>query len=173
MKELSDDLLDVQRLEMGKMNPVLTEVLVSDLVNELKSTIHPFISDKKHKIEYKVPEGHSIKCDSSRIMQVLINLVTNAIKYSPDGGEIIISVEKKNDSTLFSVQDHGLGLSVDDLDKLFKPFPDIHEKRVRQGTGLGLNISKGIVELHGGEIWAESEGEGKGSVFRFTIPLSI
>ena len=100
-------------------------------------------------------------------------MVTNAIKYSPDGGRIKLSATQKPDSVMFSVEDQGVGLSDEDMDELFKPFPEIDNNIVRHGTGLGLSISKGIVDLHKGEIWAESEGRGKGAVFNFSLPLRL
>jgi K+-sensing histidine kinase KdpD len=104
-------------------------------------------------------------------MQVLVNLIDNASKYSPKRSRIKVKAETVNDEIKFSIMDEGIGLTEEDIPKLFKPFPDIERPVVTErSVGLGLSICKGIVELHGGEIWAESDGMNKGSKFIFTIP---
>ena len=108
----------------------------------------------------------------ARVMQVLVNLLSNASKFSPNGCEILVEVEEVEGGVLFKVVDTGIGIDAGDIDKLFTPFPSIERSYVtEQSTGLGLSICKGIVELHGGRIWAECEGHGKGSTFAFTIPI--
>lgn len=109
--------------------------------------------------------------DRSRISQVLINLLSNASRFSPEDSTVKLKVTEKEDSVMVSVEDEGIGLSEENMGELFKPFPQIDRPTVTEkSTGLGLSICKGIVELHGGEIWAESEGRGEGSTFYFTLP---
>ncbi len=171
LRVLSDDLLDMLRFNMDKITLNSSEVLLSDLFNELETAIYPLIIDNKHLLIFNSSKDCTVWCDQARIMQVLFNLVTNAIKYNPDGGKIKVSATKTEGDVIFSVVDYGIGLSGEDLGKLFNPFPEIDNRMVRHGTGLGLSICKGIVDLHGGEIWVESEGHGHGSVFIFTIPV--
>lgn len=104
-------------------------------------------------------------------MQVLINLLSNASKFSHVGSEIILDIRKDGENAVFSVYDASVGLSKEDLSKLFTPFPDILVDGNAGGTGLGLSICKGIINLHGGEIWAESKGKDQGSMFSFNLPI--
>jgi two-component system sensor histidine kinase VicK len=101
------------------------------------------------------------------------NLLTNAVKYSPNGGTVTLAGRQERHDLLVSVQDQGLGMPAAELDKIFDRFHRVSGDVARQigGTGLGLAICKGLVDAHGGRIWAESEGDSKGSVFKFTLPL--
>jgi len=132
-----------------------------------------------------IPER--IKADERKIKQILYNLLSNAVKFTPDGGEISIRTtlcrlsrtnggnkSKGMDRGLkISVNDTGIGIDPKDLERIFYPFEQVDQtaKRRFQGTGLGLSLSKRFVELHNGEIWAESTGEGNGSAFHFTLPI--
>ena len=171
LKILSDDLLDVQRLEAGRIRLDVRRVPVGDLFGELEGVFRPLIRGDSHTVVFDYPSDLLVRCDPMRLGQVLSNLVSNAVRYSPGGGVVRVSAVLGDGGVVFSVSDEGLGLSEADLGEVFKPFPDMTHHRVRHGTGLGLSICKGIVELHGGEIWAESEGLGKGSVFGFRVPL--
>ena len=105
-------------------------------------------------------------------MQVIVNLLTNASKFSPDASEIDLDISQTDEAIKFRATDSGVGISSEDISKLFTPFPGILVDGNVGGTGLGLSICKGIVDLHCGEIWAESNGQGQGSRFYFTIPIS-
>jgi two-component system phosphate regulon sensor histidine kinase PhoR len=109
--------------------------------------------------------------DEARVEQVLVNLIHNAIKFTPSGGRISISAKAKDNDILVSVADTGIGISPDDLPRIFERFYKADKSRSGGGTGLGLAIAKHIVEAHGGRIWAEST-EGRGSIFNFTLPLA-
>ncbi|MBD3206157.1 response regulator [Candidatus Bathyarchaeota archaeon] len=172
LESLTDDLLDQQRLECGKMDIEHELVQVSDLLGHIEEEISPVITNKNQRLELLIHSGVStIEADKKKVSQVLINLLTNASKFSPDNSDIILLVEDKNSYLKFSVKDEGFGLNEDDICKLFKPFPEIERPSVTEkSTGLGLSICKGIVDLHGGEIWAESKGRGRGSTFQFTLP---
>ena len=111
----------------------------------------------------------SIEADRTRLEQVLVNLIHNAVKFTPSGGSIGVSARKKNSSVEFAVKDTGIGISKDDLPRIFERFYKTDPARNKRGTGLGLAIAKHIVEAHGGHIGVESE-EGKGSRFFFTVP---
>jgi len=113
-----------------------------------------------------------IDVDPLRAERVLYNLIDNAIKYSPDGGEVKISARQEKENLVVCVSDQGLGISKDDQLRLFQKFQrlDVMVKKNIQGIGLGLNVCRILVEAHGGQIWVESR-KGKGSTFCFTIPL--
>lgn len=168
---LSRDLLDMQRLESGKLVINRKEVSINAILEQLESEMIPIILKKEQILDIdNLVEGSEIYCDELRVLQVLINLVHNASKYSDYGSTISLVVADEGDAVSFSVRDNGLGLSKEDLNKLFTPFPDIRIRNASHGSGLGLSISKGIIDLHGGIIKAESIGPGKGSTFKFVLP---
>jgi signal transduction histidine kinase len=108
--------------------------------------------------------------DAGRLEQVLQNLVTNAIKYAPGGGPIEISVEADAQQVTVSVRDQGLGIAAEELPQVFERFYRVAGTRGLEGSGLGLYICQGIVSAHGGRIWANSDGPGRGSTFGFSLP---
>jgi len=103
---------------------------------------------------------------------VLINLLSNASKFSPVGSVLVLEVYEEDENIIFSLTDQGIGIREEDYEKLFNPFPGIHADRSYGGTGLGLSISKGIIDLHGGDIWVESQGTDTGCTFTFSIPFT-
>ncbi|MFA5944101.1 MAG: HAMP domain-containing sensor histidine kinase, partial [Candidatus Thermoplasmatota archaeon] len=115
-----------------------------------------------------------VDVDQAKCMQVLMNLVSNAVKYTPTGGRVDVGLKVDAKEAIVSIQDNGLGMTPEQLAQLFQPFVRLHEDKpgVAKGTGLGLYISKGIVEQHGGRIWAESAGPGKGSTFFVAWPVA-
>jgi two-component system phosphate regulon sensor histidine kinase PhoR len=117
------------------------------------------------------PDLPKVMADEARVEQVMVNLIHNAIKFTPSGGRITISAKVKDTDILVSVSDTGIGIPADDLPRIFERFYKADKSRTGGGTGLGLAIAKHIVEAHGGRIWAESI-EGKGSTFNFTLPLT-
>jgi two-component system sensor histidine kinase KdpD len=171
LEHLSNDLLDMQRIESGRMTVNKARVPVSKILDLLRSEMTPILGNKEQTLEINMPSTKtSIECDELRILQVLINLVQNSSNYSDYGATITITVSELEDAVKFLVTDTGIGISDIDMSKLFTPFPDIRVTSARHGSGLGLSICKGIVELHDGEIWAESEGFGMGTTFAFTLP---
>ena len=172
LNDIVDNLLEISRYQSNRLainrEPVVIRQIAEGLIQSStpKSVKHTFILD--------VPETiTTVKADPVRITRVISNLVDNAIKYSPEGGEIKISVRRENDHILVEVSDHGIGISVDDQAKLFQSFQrlEVYSKYLIQGVGLGLRVCKILVESHGGKIWVESE-LGKGSTFFFTIPIN-
>lgn len=174
---LVNDMLNVSRIESGKLTiePVPADIgkLVSDVVTEMQTRA----SEMGVNLIYAAPKSPLISnVDIDRIKQVLINLIGNSFKFTPRGGVITVDVSQSgNDPALIKVSDTGKGLSSSDMGKLFQKFSMISNSKLTkdkgQGTGLGLYLSKSLVELHGGKIWVESEGEGKGSTFSFTLPI--
>jgi signal transduction histidine kinase len=114
-----------------------------------------------------------VQGDEERLGQLLVNLLHNAVKFSPEGSQVVVRAALEGPDVVVSVEDHGSGIPRADLDRIFERFYKVDKARVRGvgGTGLGLAIARHIVEGHGGRIWVESE-EGRGSTFRFSIPVS-
>ena len=116
----------------------------------------------------------SVMADADRIVQVLVNLLGNAVKFSTRGSTVTVTVRREHRCSIFSVSDTGRGIPADRLEGIFERFRqvDASDAREKGGTGLGLPIARGIVDRHGGRIWAESR-EGEGSTFRFTLPVAV
>ena len=171
LQNMTDDLLDQQRLESGRFNLTKSTFVLADLLDEIKTESIPiFVQSNSELIISINSDIDTINADKVRIAQVLINLLNNAVRYSKGGTKVHLDVETLDETIVFSIIDHGIGISEEDISKLFTPFPNIVSHRVRGGTGLGLSICKGIVELHEGTIYAHSDGKDKGSTFTFTIP---
>lgn len=170
LEALSSELLDIQRIESGQLVLNKTPTHISDILKNLKLDMKPILDSRNQKL--RITGGdYLVNVDKIRLMQVFVNLVMNASKFSPSESEIKVSLDAEDEKLIVNVTDEGAGISEDDIPKLFKPFPGVKVKGVQDSTGLGLSICKGLVELHGGEIWVESDGLGKGSTFTFTIPL--
>jgi signal transduction histidine kinase len=143
------------------------------LVSQVLEDLSELFLKKDQELRLVFPEIRvMVVGDELRLGQVLVNLLNNASKYSPMGSVILVSVRVEDGLVVVSVKDEGFGLSGEDISKLFTPFPEIERPVVsEQSVGLGLSICKGIIDLHGGEIWVESLGRGKGSTFSFSLPL--
>jgi PAS domain S-box-containing protein len=166
-----NDLLNVSRIEAGHAlelypEPVDLLPLIEKVVTVQKSYT------EKHHIKIDVDgDLPIIVADEDKVDQILTNLISNAIKYSPRGGEITVSARRDGTGVIFAVEDEGIGIPAEHLPRVFEHFHRVDNRNTRQvgGTGIGLTIAKHLVEAHGGRIWAESE-PGKGSTFRFTLP---
>lgn len=174
MLDLVNDLLDVAKIEAGKFELNVQEY---DLVEIIKGELEKnrAQAETKHlELTLVSPARLRLSCDRVRIMQVLDNLLSNAIKYT-DSGQVQVGVteEPGKKQVVVAIKDSGIGIAPEDLSALFSKFKQLkRDDRSRKGTGLGLVVSKGIVESHGGRIWAESSGENLGSTFYFSLPLS-
>ncbi len=171
LDKLTTELLEVQRIESGRLELNKSIFRFSMLYTQLSDELSPILAERDQRLDAAYGDIW-VYGDRDRLQQVMVNLVVNASKFSPQGSVIKIHVERVDDKVLVKVIDVGVGISPDDMPKIFQPFPGILVNGVTNGIGLGLSICKGIVELHGGEIWVESEGAGKGSAFCFTLPLS-
>jgi PAS domain S-box-containing protein len=172
---LANEVLDISKIKSKKLKIVPEHVAISDIVTEAVSDVKGVATQKKIMLMLApIPNIPEIMVDRSRIKQVVLNLLDNAIKFTPENGIIDIKVKKTEDDIVVSVKDSGIGLNKDDIAKLFTPFFQVESdvSRKYRGTGLGLAISKGLIEAHGGTIRAESEGGGKGSTFIFTLPIA-
>lgn len=169
--QLLENLLEWARIQQGSIsfNPRL--LVLHELVNEAVRVVHNAAQQKKIELLNDVPRQIIINADDNMIKTLIRNLLTNAIKFSHAGGEVKISALEENESIRVSVADNGVGISAENVDKLFQIGSDISSKGTNneKGTGLGLILCKEFVEKHGGRIWAESE-KGTGSTFIFSLP---
>jgi PAS domain S-box-containing protein len=171
MKRLISDLLDFARIQSGMFAVTTSAHSLASVVMPIIERVRPQADAKQQKLEVDLPETiPSVEVDTHRIGQVISNLVRNAIKFTPNAGTIRVAAHERDDKVVVSVADTGPGIPREHLTKIFDRFFRVPGTR-KQGTGLGLSIVKGIVEAHGGTIWAESE-LGKGSSFFFTLPLA-
>jgi signal transduction histidine kinase len=169
MKRLVADLLEASRIESGSLTVQASEQPVAALIRHVMELMLPLAADKEQRLSSTLaPDACHVRCDADRINQVLANLVGNAVKHAPRGAVITISTARDADSVIFSVHDDGPGIAPADLPRLFdrywRPSGVKHA-----GVGLGLAIAKGIVNAHGGRIWADSE-PGEGCRFSFSLP---
>ncbi len=173
MLELVNDLLDVAKIEAGKFDLNLQEYDLVSVLKEQIKTFEPQAEAKRLALNFIGPEKQLVKFDRVRIAQVMNNLLSNSIKYTDSGQiDVNLSVEEKEHRVVVSIKDTGIGVSREDLSVLFSKFKQLQSyDQTRKGTGLGLVVSKGIVEAHAGQIWAESVGENMGSTFYFSLPL--
>jgi signal transduction histidine kinase len=147
---------------------------VAALVSEVAEANQPLAVNKQQTITVSAPSNIVTMCDTDRIREAIDNLVSNAIKYSPIGGKIAVGVSHDEDNTMIRVTDQGAGLSPEDLGRLFGRFQRLSAKPTagESSTGLGLSIVKRIVDMHGGEVTAESGGPNKGSTFTIVLPAT-
>jgi signal transduction histidine kinase/ActR/RegA family two-component response regulator len=174
MALLLDDLLDVSRISRGKLELRLAPVQLKGVVDAAVETAWPLIEAKRHRLDVSLP-SHPVQLvvDPVRIAQVLSNLLSNAAKYTDPGGSIVLAAEEREGRLLLHVRDNGIGLTREHLDAIFGLFSQVDSgnERAQGGLGIGLALSRGLVQLHGGSIEARSEGPGRGS--EFTVCLSL
>lgn len=166
------DLLDLARLQSGRVRLSLRQVDLGEVAAEAISTIRPLCDSKLQTIALVAPKRSLlVQGDRQRLSQILLNLLSNANKYTGDGGEITIRLSRRGPDALVAVEDNGVGIAPEEHERIFERFyrPDNVSTQANVGTGLGLPIAKALVELHGGRIWLRSE-TGRGSCFFFSIP---
>jgi signal transduction histidine kinase len=167
------DLLDASRIQSQELRLVRQRV---DLDRVLREAVDSFASGGATGIDvrYEGAPGLEVDADPARLTQVVFNLVGNALRFTPRGGRITVRARRDRGEAVFEVEDTGAGIPPQDLKRLFQPFSQVHDtmQETKSGTGLGLFISRGIVESHGGRISAHSEGRGKGATFRVCLPLA-
>ena len=167
---ITDDLLDIRRIESGKLKLNISSLDLKEIIGFCSAEIKPFLKEKQE-LHIQVPDVlPTIQGDRVRLSQVLMNLFSNAAKFTPEGGNIKLSVKDEKGMVKVQVSDTGIGIRKEDLQHVFEPFATIQKPTYIKGTGLGLSVTKALVNAHGGRIWAESPGEGKGATFTFTLP---
>lgn len=176
MVRLVDDLMDLSRISRGKLDLRMELVdLVSVLGMALEAS-RPLIDRNEHQLKVQVPEGSfMVLGDTNRLMQVISNLLNNAAKYTPPGGNIELALERNGDSAVIRVKDNGIGIEKEAITKVFDMFAQIDPEpatRSGGGLGIGLNIARRLVLMHNGEIGLKSDGIGKGCEFIVQLPLS-
>ncbi len=171
LTNLVNDLLDLSRIESGRMELKFERVSLDSVIADSIESVRQTAIEKGIALNIELPKDLApVKADREKLTQVIINLLNNAVKFTPRGGEISIKASELNGQVEVRVSDTGIGIPPEDLNRVFDRFYQVDSTLTREagGTGLGLAICKGIIEAHNGEIWAESE-PGKGSTFIFTL----
>jgi signal transduction histidine kinase len=183
LQALVEDVMDVYKLDMGKLKFSMTDTDITKLINDSISDLRPLTLNKKIDLITDLEVNGTVFCDPNRIDQVLSNLIKNSIDFVPDNGngKIIVRVQEEDDNhsgnnfkkILFTVEDNGTGIKPEKADKLFQKFYQIDTGPTRKhaGTGLGLVICRGIIEAHGGKIWVDNTCR-IGAAIKFTLPVS-
>jgi PAS domain S-box-containing protein len=175
LQQIINDILDLSKIEAGRMELHIASYPVSYFKESIERVLASDIAEKAILLELAFsPEFDEIVVDQTRFKQILINLVSNAIKFSTRGAKVVLRSQRVGNDIQFSIQDSGMGMKPEEIASLFRPFKQAASGKEmnRQGIGLGLAITKKLVELHGGSIWIESEW-GKGTVVSFKIPMII
>jgi CheY-like chemotaxis protein/two-component sensor histidine kinase len=169
---LVDDLLDVSRITRGKVDLRLAPVALADALTRSIEVASPVFEEHRHQLDVDVPQDLLVLADAGRIAQIISNLLTNAAKYTPPGGRVVVRGRRVGGHIELSVADTGIGIAEPMLETIFQPFIQTRQSIARSqgGLGLGLAIVSNLVELHGGTVRAKSEGRGRGSEFVVTLP---
>jgi signal transduction histidine kinase len=165
------ELMDIVKTGSGEIQLQLEPVDIKSLLRGTCMQISPILQGKGQNLNIDLPASLPIvHGDGQRLEQVVLNLLTNAIKFTPKGGTITLRAQRQDAGMVIEVQDTGIGIAREEQGRLFKPYSRLNSDRQRHpGLGLGLALAKQVVELHGGKIWVESE-QGKGSTFSFSLP---
>ena len=172
LSQMVTELLELSRIESGKFSLEFRPVAPRDLLDSASKRMK--LQAERVGLELRVECAENlpnVQMDVQRMEQVLVNLIHNAVKFTPPGGEILVFAEAGPGEVRFAVRDTGIGIPADDASRIFERFYRVDKSRTGSGTGLGLSIAKHIVEAHKGRIWVESI-EGQGSTFRFALPFA-
>jgi len=168
---LINDILDLSKIEAGRMDLELTTFAIREALESGLTIVRERAARNGIKLSAVVASDvGTIEADERKVKQILYNLLSNAVKFTPDGGRVDVSVRADNDDVRVEVRDTGIGVAAEDQERIFEEFRQVGRERSREGTGLGLTLTKRFIELHGGRIWLESS-PGKGSTFAFTLPV--
>jgi signal transduction histidine kinase len=172
--ELVNDLLDASKLESGTMRLDITSIDLRGLIDEVRETMEPLAREKGIALEMTFATAlPPVEADRTKLRRILVNLLSNALKFTGKGGGVEVRAAKEEERVRLSISDTGVGIAREDVERLFDKYEQARSRATRgeKGTGLGLYITKQLVELHGGEIKVDSE-PGKGSTFSFTLPIA-
>jgi signal transduction histidine kinase len=171
---LINDILNFAKIEAGRVRFTLTDVPLATALAELETLVAPQLREKAIRYEYRCTDSTLVaRADGERMQQILLNLVSNAVKFTPQGGEIVVECEGRSDAVVIRVRDSGIGIPGDKLEHIFEPFVqlDAGERSRAGGTGLGLAISRDLARSMKGDLTAESV-VGKGSTFTLVLPCA-
>jgi CheY-like chemotaxis protein/two-component sensor histidine kinase len=169
---LINDILDLSKVEAGQMELRLQVSALAEIVDDVVRTIEPLAAKKEIRIQVEAEGAGEIEADPGKLKQMILNLISNAIKFTPERGTVTVKASRQKDQVELSVSDTGIGIGDQDMTRLFEPFQQVDSgaDRRQQGTGLGLALTRRFARLHGGDVRLESQ-LGKGSVFTITLPL--
>jgi two-component system CheB/CheR fusion protein len=171
---LINQILDMAKVESGKMNLFLSILPMKSLLNEISLLQADIVSKKKLQMALEIAENlPDIEADELKVKEIIYNLLSNGVKFTPEGGKIGMSAKKMGSEIEIVVWDSGIGIAPENMGKIFEGFfrVDTPYSRVTEGTGLGLPLSKKLVELHGGMLFVKSEGLDRGTSVRITLPI--
>jgi two-component system sensor histidine kinase/response regulator len=174
--ELINSILDLSKVEAGRMELDCCRFDPAAALHSLEHIVKPLAAKKRIALTTTIAgQVPPISADAAKFKQILYNLLSNAIKFTPEGGQVTASIAWQEDWLQISVSDSGIGIRPEDQERIFREFEQVDSSyaRQQQGTGLGLGLARKLVELHGGRLWMESEGEGKGSTFSFVLPAPL
>jgi signal transduction histidine kinase/ActR/RegA family two-component response regulator len=173
MARLVDDLLDVSRITQGRIELKRETVVLQDVIDQAVETVNPLMRDRRHSLQILTgSDPVYVHGDFARLLQCVVNLLTNAAKYTDPGGRILLELHGTADAALVEVSDSGVGIPADELPTIFELFVQVDRtlERSQGGLGIGLSVVRRLIEMHGGEVYADSEGVGKGSRFSIRLP---
>lgn len=172
---LLNDLLDVSRITLGKIQLRLTVISLQDCLSAALESVNAMAQQKSHALTVRVPsEPVQIDADALRIEQIFTNLLTNAMRYTPQGGAVAVEVRIDGRSVRVSISDNGIGIALEDFESIFTMFSQIdpRSEQSSNGLGIGLSLARELARLHGGDIEVESDGPGRGSRFTLSLPIA-
>jgi PAS domain S-box-containing protein len=175
IRRLIDDLLDVTRISAGKVQLKLEPIDVREIIARAVETTRPFFAQRKHELAVHLLQTPIVvRADAARLEQVFVNLLTNAAKYTPEGGEVEVRASVDESEAIVHVTDNGVGIPLEMQPHIFELFTQVsgHFDRADGGLGIGLSLVKNFVELHGGSVQVRSAGQGSGSTFTVRLPLA-
>ena len=171
---LINQILDMAKVEAGKMKLALSSLPMISILSEIPMLVADMVSKKKLEMLLEIAEDlPNIEADELKVKEIIYNLLSNAVKFTPEGGKIGMRAKQANSNIEIVVWDTGVGIAPENMGKIFEGFfrVDTPYSRVTEGTGLGLPLSRKLVELHGGEFFVKSDGLNKGTEVRFTLPI--
>ena len=173
LRAVLDDIANMNLLYTGKADLDFTDTSLQRVINYAQEEVRMTVNKEDHTVDYQIPEEPIALCiDLPKMSVVFVNLLLNAIQFTPIEGEIRLTIDDRDDEVMVSIADTGRGISPENLEKIFEVFYQVDDHMTRRygGLGLGLSIARELVNLHGGRIWAESEGLGEGATFRVVLP---
>ena len=173
LRAVLDDIANMNLLYTGKADLDFSDTSLQKVINYAQEEVRMTVNKEDHTVDYQIPEEPiQLSIDLPKMSVVFVNLLLNAIQFTPIEGEIRLKIDDQDDEVMVSITDTGRGISEENLEKIFEVFYQVDDHMTRRygGLGLGLSIARELVNLHGGRIWAESEGLGEGSTFRVVLP---